>query len=197
MSVELAARLEDPPARARRASRSRSAASASRSPSTLDRVALLEIVVRTSVDGLEAAARSRHVRRGPAGRPHELARAGDPTADDRALRAAEAAALDAGQIAEIALGDSTRSPRRWAVGGGAAPSAPVGRPRRPPLQRASASSSRPGQPGAASIENVDLHETVQRQAVTDELTGLFNHRRFQEVMPRRSSAPSASARRWA
>ena len=36
---------------------------------------------------------------------------------------------------------------------------------------------------AVSIENVDLHETVQRQAVTDELTGLFNHRRFQEVMP--------------
>jgi diguanylate cyclase (GGDEF)-like protein len=33
-----------------------------------------------------------------------------------------------------------------------------------------------------SVENVDLHETVQRQAVTDELTGLFNHRRFQEVM---------------
>jgi diguanylate cyclase (GGDEF)-like protein len=35
---------------------------------------------------------------------------------------------------------------------------------------------------AISIENVDLHRTVQRQAVTDELTGLFNHRRFQEVM---------------
>ena len=35
---------------------------------------------------------------------------------------------------------------------------------------------------AISIENVDLHETIQRQAVTDELTGLFNHRRFQEVM---------------
>ena len=35
---------------------------------------------------------------------------------------------------------------------------------------------------AVSVENVDLHETVQRQAVTDELTGLFNHRRFQEVM---------------
>ena len=35
---------------------------------------------------------------------------------------------------------------------------------------------------AVSIENVGLHETVQRQAVTDELTGLFNHRRFQEVM---------------
>jgi len=35
---------------------------------------------------------------------------------------------------------------------------------------------------AVSIENVDLHELVQRQAVTDELTGLSNHRRFQEVM---------------
>jgi diguanylate cyclase (GGDEF)-like protein len=35
---------------------------------------------------------------------------------------------------------------------------------------------------AISIENVGLHETIQRQAVTDELTGLFNHRRFQEVM---------------
>jgi diguanylate cyclase (GGDEF)-like protein len=35
---------------------------------------------------------------------------------------------------------------------------------------------------AVSIENADLHETVQRQAVTDELTGLFNHRRFQEVI---------------
>jgi diguanylate cyclase (GGDEF)-like protein len=33
---------------------------------------------------------------------------------------------------------------------------------------------------AVSLDNVALHETVQRQAVTDELTGLFNHRRFQE-----------------
>jgi diguanylate cyclase (GGDEF)-like protein len=38
-----------------------------------------------------------------------------------------------------------------------------------------------GQAGV-SIENVSLHETVQRQAVTDELTGLFNHRRFQEAL---------------
>jgi diguanylate cyclase (GGDEF)-like protein len=43
-----------------------------------------------------------------------------------------------------------------------------------------------------SIQNVDLHETVQRQAVTDELTGLFNHRRFQEAMV----AESDRARRF-
>src|SRR6201991_5133526 len=39
-----------------------------------------------------------------------------------------------------------------------------------------------GQQDGVSIENVDLHDTVKRQAVTDELTGLFNHRRFQEVI---------------
>jgi diguanylate cyclase (GGDEF)-like protein len=33
-----------------------------------------------------------------------------------------------------------------------------------------------------SIENTDLHQTVQRQAVTDELTGLWNVRHFHEVL---------------
>ncbi|MDX6660466.1 MAG: hypothetical protein QOJ55_1288, partial [Solirubrobacteraceae bacterium] len=35
---------------------------------------------------------------------------------------------------------------------------------------------------AVSLENVDLHETVQRQAVTDELTGLHNRGRFEELL---------------
>jgi diguanylate cyclase (GGDEF)-like protein len=35
---------------------------------------------------------------------------------------------------------------------------------------------------AVSLENVDLHELIQRQAVTDELTGLLNHRRLQQVV---------------
>jgi diguanylate cyclase (GGDEF)-like protein len=35
-----------------------------------------------------------------------------------------------------------------------------------------------------SIENIDLHETVQRQAVTDELTGLNNVRHFHETLDR-------------
>ena len=33
---------------------------------------------------------------------------------------------------------------------------------------------------ALALENVELHHQVQRQAVTDELTGLVNHGRFQE-----------------
>jgi len=35
---------------------------------------------------------------------------------------------------------------------------------------------------SVSIENVDLHETVARESVTDELTGLSNRRRFDETM---------------
>lgn len=35
---------------------------------------------------------------------------------------------------------------------------------------------------AVSIENVELHDTISRQAVTDELTGLVNVRRFQEQL---------------
>jgi diguanylate cyclase (GGDEF)-like protein len=35
---------------------------------------------------------------------------------------------------------------------------------------------------AVSIENVDLHEMVQVQALTDELTGLYNLRHFQEAL---------------
>ena len=33
-----------------------------------------------------------------------------------------------------------------------------------------------------ALENVELHAEVSRQAVTDELTGLANHRRFQELL---------------
>src|SRR5207302_5750772 len=35
---------------------------------------------------------------------------------------------------------------------------------------------------AVSIENVDLHETVRLQAVTDELTGLYNRNHFQDTL---------------
>jgi diguanylate cyclase (GGDEF)-like protein len=35
---------------------------------------------------------------------------------------------------------------------------------------------------AVSIENVDLHETISKQAVTDELTGLYNLRHFHDTL---------------
>ena len=150
----------------------------------LDRVGLLEIVVQTAVDGTGASA-GRASMRASDRRLHEVARAGEPDAFERALHAAEAAVIDAGQVAEVQ------------VGGASALAAPLGATDDGDNVLGIVSVVRadgqftPGErelfayltnQASVSVENVDLHETVKRQAVTDELTGLFNHRRFQEVM---------------
>ncbi|HEX4691886.1 MAG TPA: sensor domain-containing diguanylate cyclase, partial [Solirubrobacteraceae bacterium] len=125
------------------------------------------------------------MRRNSQDRLTEVARAGEPETFARALHAAEAAVIDAGQVAEIQLG------------GASALAAPLGAPEEGGRVVGIVSVARQDEPftagerelfsyltnqAAVSVENVDLHETVTRQAVTDELTGLFNHRRFQEVM---------------
>jgi diguanylate cyclase (GGDEF)-like protein len=150
----------------------------------LDRIGLLEIVVQTAVDGIGAAA-GRATMRDAEDRLQEVARTGEPQAFRRALHAAEAAVIDAGQIAEIQ------------VGGASALAAPLGATEDGDRVIGIVSVARGDRAfthgerelfayltnqASVSVENVDLHETVQRQAVTDELTGLFNHRRFQEVM---------------
>jgi diguanylate cyclase (GGDEF)-like protein len=150
----------------------------------LDRVGVLEIVVQTAVEGVSAAA-GRATMRGPDNRLTEVARTGEPEAFRRALHAAEAAVIDAGQVAEIQ------------VGGASALAAPLGANEAGDQVIGIVSVARGDHAfthaerdlfayltnqASVSVENVDLHETVQRQAVTDELTGLFNHRRFQEVM---------------
>jgi diguanylate cyclase (GGDEF)-like protein len=150
----------------------------------LDRVGVLEIVVQTAVEGVSAAA-GRATMRGPDDRLQEVARTGEPESFRRALHAAEAAVIDAGQVAEIQ------------VGGASALAAPLGANETGDQVIGIVSVARGDHAFTAterelfayltnqasvSVENVDLHETVQRQAVTDELTGLFNHRRFQEVM---------------
>jgi len=148
---------------------------------SLDRVGLLEIVVQTAVDGVEAAAGRATIRPAGEDRLRQVASTGDPDAYGRVLHAAEAAALDAGQIAEIELG------------GASALAAPLGGDGGMGIVSVARGDRRftPGEhelfsyltnQASVSVENVDLHETVQRQAVTDELTGLFNHRRFQEVI---------------
>jgi diguanylate cyclase (GGDEF)-like protein len=151
----------------------------------LDRVNLLEIVVQTAVDGVGAACGRATMRHGSTGRLQEVARAGDPQVFVRALHGAEAAVLDAGQVAEIQLG------------GASALAAPLGATEEGDRVTGIVSVARGDRAfnhgerelfayltnqASVSVENVDLHETVQRQAVTDELTGLFNHRRFQEVI---------------
>jgi diguanylate cyclase (GGDEF)-like protein len=151
----------------------------------LDRVGLLEIVVQTAVDGIAAATGRAMMRRGEDDQLQEVARTGDPSAFSRALHAAEAAVIDAGQLAEIQVaGASALAAPLGATDDGDRVIGIVSVARG---DRAFTSGERElfaylTNQASVSVENVDLHETVQRQAVTDELTGLFNHRRFQEVM---------------
>jgi diguanylate cyclase (GGDEF)-like protein len=161
----------------------------------LDRVGVLEIVVQTAVDGSGAVCGRATMRRRADAPMEEVTRSGEPESFHRALHAAEAAVMDAGQVAEIQIAGASAM---------AAPLSATEAGDRVLAIVSVARGDRPFVPGerelfayltsqaAVSVENVDLHETVQRQAVTDELTGLFNHRRFQEVM----SAEVERARRY-
>jgi diguanylate cyclase (GGDEF)-like protein len=150
----------------------------------LDRVGVLEIVVQTAVEGVGAAA-GRASMRGENNRLIEVARTGEPEAFRRALHAAEAAVIDAGQVAEIQLGGA--SALAGPLGANEAGDQVIGIVSIARGDHAFTPAERElfaylTNQASVSVENVDLHETVQKQAVTDELTGLFNHRRFQEVM---------------
>ena len=173
--------------------RDRCGASARRSPSNLDRDGLLQIVLRTAVDGVGARGGRASVRDGE--RFEERVRSGDLQGGEQALEAVEAAVLEAGEPRDIQLDgvSALGHPLSPAADGRARARAAVGRPR---TDRPFNDSERDlfhylaGQ-AAVSIENVDLHERVQHQAVTDELTGLYNHRRFQEAIVTRGRAGAA------
>jgi diguanylate cyclase (GGDEF)-like protein len=125
----------------------------------------------------------------------EVARTGEPEAYERALHAAELAVMDAGEVAEIQIGGTSAlaAPLSATEGGDRVLAiVSVARGDRPFTHPERELFAYLTSQAAVSVENVDLHETVQRQAVTDELTGLFNHRRFQEVM----SAEVERARRY-
>jgi diguanylate cyclase (GGDEF)-like protein len=125
------------------------------------------------------------VRPSPGGPLEHRAAIGDADGLGQVLDAAEDEVLERRQSAEVTIGDAhaLAHPLRPTDGGskvvGLVSVARKGRAFTPADQDLFHYLA--GQ-ASVSIENVDLHETVQRQAVTDGLTGLFNHRRFQEVM---------------
>jgi diguanylate cyclase (GGDEF)-like protein len=152
----------------------------------LDREGLLEIVVKTAVDGVGAEAGRASVRQSTDGPLQQVTHLGRVDELEEAIRAAEANVLETGEPCEanvdgvaalshpLRLGDD--------VQGRVAGVVSVARG-----DRAFTSPERElfdylAEQVVVSIENVGLHETVERQAVTDELTGLFNRRRFQEAM---------------
>ena len=160
--------------------------------SNLDRDALLEIVLRTAVDGVGANA----------GRVTALSEE-QGELEERAAINAEGALVSllvdtARAVAESGEPVSREKGGTWALGHPllAGPREGADGDERPRVagtvvvargDRAFDQAERDlfhylAAQAAVSIENVDLHETVQRQAVTDELTGLFNHRRFQAAL---------------
>jgi diguanylate cyclase (GGDEF)-like protein len=152
--------------------------------SNLDREAMLQIVLDTAVDGVGAAG-GRAMVRSASGELEERARVGEVEAHQDALRAAEATVLESAEPGHTEV-DGTSALGHPLLGGADGQSV-VGLLSVARVGRAFEAGEielfhyLAGQAGV-SIENVDLHEQVQRQAVTDELTGLYNHRRFQEAI---------------
>jgi diguanylate cyclase (GGDEF)-like protein len=152
----------------------------------LDREGLLEIVVKTAVDGVGADAGRASVRPSASAPLEQVAITGSVDGLEEAVRAAEAKVLETGEPCEATVDDvaALSHPMRRGDDVHARVSGVVSVARR---DRPFSVAERElfhylAEQAAVSIENVGLHETVERQAVTDELTGLFNRRRFQEAM---------------
>ena len=152
--------------------------------SNLDRQALLELALKTAIDAVRATG-GRVITRSRDESYDETIREGSLTGAENAITIAEQVAVETGDGGE------------GADHGQFAMSVPMG-----PLETARRGATlmtvvRDGEAfsdedwellrslaaqATLALENVDLHLQVSRQAVTDELTGLANHGRFQELL---------------
>lgn len=148
--------------------------------SNLDRDALLDVVIGSAADGVGAQAGRATVRSGWGSALVPVAVTGDVAAFDAVLEKVERAALGDGHAAEAgAPGIAALAvPLRHREGPASAVVA-IARVGEPFTSGQREAFEYLAQQTAASIENVDLHERIERQAVTDPLTGLANRRRFE------------------
>jgi len=153
--------------------------------SNLDRYALLELALKTAIDAVEAEG-GRVSARGSAAEPLlEAVREGSLEGLEEPVLAAERAALQGEGWGESV--DEKTSVLSVAM----APLEPTGRThglitvvdhgRRFSEDDREVLRSLAGQ-ATLALENIELHLQVSRQAVTDELTNLSNHGRFQELL---------------
>lgn len=160
--------------------------------SKLDRAALADIVVRTAIESLGAD----YGRAGLAAGPIE--HGNGPSA---IVAAAEDAALRAGELRVATSGEHVAMAQPLTGGAWAASTEVLAVARRgmPFTAEEQALFGYLAQQTAVAMENVALHDQLRRQATVDELTGLSNHRRFQEALAhevtrmRRSQRPTALA----
>jgi diguanylate cyclase (GGDEF)-like protein len=148
--------------------------------SNLDLDALLQIVTRACVDALDADAGRATV--GHGGRRVARVQVGEDAGLGRVMDAAEHAAVERGEL--VSIGEEGDWVLSAPLGAGLASHAAVAVARR---GEAFAEQERElfdhlCAQASVSAANVDRHHTLHRQAITDELTGLANHRRLQEVL---------------
>ena len=151
----------------------------------LDRDALLDLVLRTAIDGVGADAGRACVRTDRNGTLQERSRVGDLNGLESAVATVESDAVHSGSVREATVGtaNAIAHPLRGADGRDEVVGVvSIGR-----TGRAFTPSDRElftylaGQ-AARSMENVELHETATRDSLTDELTGLANRRALDEVL---------------
>jgi diguanylate cyclase (GGDEF)-like protein len=152
--------------------------------SGLDRDALLELVVRTAVDGVGADAGRAFVRSPDGLTLEERSRVGVMNGLETAVESVETEALRIGDPRETSVGatNAIAHPLRSANGAHVVGVVSIGRTGKPftPSDR-ELFRYLAGQ-AARSIENVELHETATRDSLTDDLTGLSNRRAFDEAL---------------
>jgi diguanylate cyclase (GGDEF)-like protein len=153
--------------------------------SNLDRPALLELALKTAVDAVQASCGRATIRSGPGEPLKETAVVGHLSGFEARIEDAEREAIASAKLGEASHGDQFVA------------SVPLGPEEGESTPRGVITVARRGRPideddrevlrslaaqATLALENVDLHFLVQRQAVTDELTALPNHRRFQELL---------------
>jgi len=184
MSTQLATRLEElsqEQARLREAIRRIGQSFAS----NLDRPALLELALKTAVDAVQASAGRVSARNIPDDPLAEELREGSFEGIEEAVYDAERSALGSRGLGESVAEET------WVLSAPLIPIEPGGRTHGliTVARREQAFSEEDRQmlrslaaQATLALENVDLHLQVSHQAVTDELTGLANHGRFQELL---------------
>lgn len=152
--------------------------------SNLDRPALLELALKTAVDAVHASG-GRLVVSASADEAADTGTIGSLAGLERQIEDAERSALQNGRIGEsrtgqmfvasVALRPADRQGRLYGL-------ITVGRNGRPFTDAERELLGLLAAQTTLALENVDLHYQVRRQAVTDELTGLGNYARFQELL---------------
>src|SRR5947209_8116929 len=151
----------------------------------LDRQVLLDVALKTAVDAVGADCGRLSVRFTSDEPLSETGRVGSLNGVSERIFEAERAALSTGTLGEVAADEANvlaavlrpvePGSRVHGLITVARRDHPFGEDDRSLLQSLASQAT-------LALENVELHFQVQRQAVTDELTGLANHGHFQELL---------------